>query len=146
MSAEEAFKLTSDIARSDITQVMDVSSMGFSLDMKKAQELGLGRLIKKVKQKTTTYLAKKQSEEDREETVLEIELYDAQAAQRDIMRMRGKFPGDSQRENASPNVITAPPAALLELVQLIERDKRGAVDRATAVDGTTMRSETQVPE
>lgn len=91
MSADEALKLTADIARGDVAKLMDVSSMGFNLDMSKAQELGLTGLIKKVKQKTIIYQAKKESEEDREVTELEIELYDRQAALRDILKLHGKF-------------------------------------------------------
>ena len=91
MSADEALKLTADIARGDIAQLMDISSVGFSLDMSKAQSLGLTGLIKKVKQKTTIYQAKKESEDDREVTELEIELYDKQAALRDILKIHGRF-------------------------------------------------------
>lgn len=91
MSADEALKLQADIARGDIAQLMDVNSMGFNLDMKKAVELGLTGLIKKVKQKTTTYIAKKESEDDREVTELEIELYDKQAAIRDVLKITGRF-------------------------------------------------------
>ena len=91
MGADEALKLLAEIARGDIAQLMDVSSMGFNLDMRRAQELGLTPLIKKVKQKTTTFIAKKESEEDREITELEIELYDTQAAIRDVLKLHGKF-------------------------------------------------------
>lgn len=91
MGADEALKLMADIARGDIAKVMDVSSVGFNLDMSKAQELGLTGIIKKVKQKTTTYIAKKESEEDREVTELEVELYDKQAAIRDVLKIHGKF-------------------------------------------------------
>jgi phage terminase small subunit len=91
MSAEEALKLTADIARGDIAQLMDVSSMGFSLDMSKAKELGLTGLIKKVKQRTITHLAKSESDEDREVIDLEVELYDKQSALRDILKIHGKF-------------------------------------------------------
>lgn len=91
MSADEALKLTADIARSDIAALMEVTSMGFNLDMQKAQELGLTRLIKKVKQRTTTRLAKKDDGEDTETHELEVELYDAQAALRDILKIHGKF-------------------------------------------------------
>jgi len=137
MSAEEAMERISDIARGDVSQLMDVSSMGFNLDMAKAKEAGLTKLIKKVKQKTTTYLAKGKSDEDREETVLEIELYNAHDAARDILKLHGKLGGggNSQRENASENSkISVTPAALLELVGMIERDKRLAVDQARATD------------
>lgn len=91
MSVDEALKLTADIARGDIALLMDISSVGFNLDMSKAKELGLTGLIKKVKQKTTIYQAKKESEEDREVTELEVELYDKQAAIRDVLKLHGKF-------------------------------------------------------
>lgn len=91
MSADEALKLTADIARGDVAQLMDVSSVGFNLDMSKAQAAGLTGLIKKVKQKTTTHIAKSESDEDREVVELEIELYDRQAALRDILKIHGKF-------------------------------------------------------
>ena len=137
MSAEEAMERISDIARGDVSQLMDVSSVGFNLDMAKAKEAGLTKLIKKVKQKTTTYLAKGKSDEDREETVLEIELYNAHDAARDILKLHGKLGGggNSQRENASENSkIPVTPSQLMELVGMIERDKRLAVDQARAID------------
>lgn len=92
MSADEALKLTADIARGDIGEVMDISSVGFNLDMAKAKEKGLTKLIKKVKQKTTTFIAKKESDEDREVTELEIELYPADAALDRILRIHEKLP------------------------------------------------------
>jgi phage terminase small subunit len=91
MGADEALKLTADIARGDIAQLMDISSVGFSLDMSKAKEAGLTGLIKKVKQKTVTHIAKSESDEDREVVELEIELYDKQSALRDILKISGKF-------------------------------------------------------
>lgn len=99
MSADEALKLMADIARGDIAQLMDVSSVGFNLDMAKAKELGLTKLIKKVKQKTTTYIAKKESEEDREVTELEIELYNAQDAVRDVLKVHGRFAEKVEHEH-----------------------------------------------
>jgi len=137
MSAEEAMERISDIARGDVSQLMDVSSVGFNLDMAKAKEAGLTKLIKKVKQKTTTYLAKKESEEDREVTELEIELYNAHDAARDILKLHGKLGGggNSQRENAAENSkIPVTPSQLMELVGMIERDKRLVVDQARAID------------
>lgn len=91
MSANEALRLLADQARGDMAQLMDISSVGFNLDMKRAQELGLTKLIKRVKQKTTTYQSKRESEEDREITELEIELYDAQSAIDKILRVHGKY-------------------------------------------------------
>lgn len=91
MGADEALDLLAAQARGDMGQIMEVSSMGFNLDMQKAQDAGLTKLIKKVKQKTTTFIAKKESEEDREVTELEVELYDAQSAIDKILHIHGKF-------------------------------------------------------
>jgi len=91
LSSDEALAILAQHARGDIAQLMDVSGVGFNLDMSKAQKEGLTRLIKRVKQKTTIYSAKKESEEDREVTELEIELYDAQSAIDKILRVGGKL-------------------------------------------------------
>jgi hypothetical protein len=98
MSADEALKLLAEQARGDIGEVMDISGVGFNLDMQKAKELGLTKLIKKVKQKTTTHIAKSESDEDREVTELEVELYDSQAALDKILRVHKKYtdPGDDK--------------------------------------------------
>ncbi|MCX6057753.1 MAG: terminase small subunit [Chloroflexi bacterium] len=86
MSSEEALKLTSDIARGDIALLVDVNG---KFDMQFAQQNGLTKLIKKYKQKTTTKL--KLGGADSETQELEIELYDAQAALRDILKVHGKY-------------------------------------------------------
>src|SRR5688572_29033319 len=52
MGAEEALKLTADIARGDIGEFMDVTSMGFTLDLEAAKKAGKTNLLKKVSQKT----------------------------------------------------------------------------------------------
>ena len=101
MSADEALLLMGDIARGDIAQVMDVSSMVFMLDMKRAKELGLTKLIKRVKQKTITKIGKNEDNEDVEIHNLEIELYPADAALDKILRVHGKY---DDRLNIKGNV------------------------------------------
>lgn len=91
MSADEVLTRLADIARGDIAGLMEVSGMGFSMDMQTAKDKGLTKLIKRVKQKTTLYIAKKESEEDREVTELEVELYDAQSALVTIGKQHGLF-------------------------------------------------------
>ena len=91
MGADEALLLLADQARGDIAQLMEVTTMGFNMDMQVAKDKGLTKLIKKVKQKTTTYIAKSESQEDREVTELEVELYDAQSALVNILKMHGKY-------------------------------------------------------
>ena len=85
MSADEALKLLSDIARGDIGHF--VNDYG-GVDILKARENGLTKLIKKVKTKTITINGKDQDKEVIEE---EIELYPADSALRDILKIHGKF-------------------------------------------------------
>ena len=77
MSANEVLTRLTEHARGDMGKFMDVTSMGFVLDIKKAQELGLTHLIKKIRQKVTTII---KDGEEVETQQVEIELYDAQAA------------------------------------------------------------------
>lgn len=91
MGDDEALHILSDHARGDVAKLMDVSSVGFNLDMSRAAELGLTKLIRKVKQKTTIYIAKNESQEDREVTELEIELHDPQSAINTILKVGGKL-------------------------------------------------------
>lgn len=118
MSAEEALKLLADIARGDMALMMDVSSVGFNLDMQRAQELGLTKLIKRVKQKTTTFIAKKESEEDREVTELEVELYDALGAIRDVLKVHGKF---TDRVDVTNSDGSLKPPQVIEVIKTYEK-------------------------
>jgi phage terminase small subunit len=88
MSADEALKLTSDIARGDITELL--TPLG-SIDLDYIRDNGLGRLIKKVKVRTVTKIGKGDKDDDTEIHDTEIELYDAQAAQRDVLKIAGKY-------------------------------------------------------
>jgi hypothetical protein len=88
MSADEALKLTADIARGDVTEF--ITGFG-NIDIDAVRKSGKGRLIKKIKQKTVTKIGKGESDEDTEVLDTEIELYDAQAALRDILKIHGKF-------------------------------------------------------
>lgn len=91
MGANEVLTRLTDMGRGDIGELMSVSSMGFSLDMQAAKEAGLTKLIKRVKQKTTTFIARKPTDEDREVHEIEIELYDAQAALEKLGRYHKLF-------------------------------------------------------
>jgi phage terminase small subunit len=92
MTADEALTLLADMARGDIGEFMDVSSMSFQLKLLDENgERKNTRVIKKIKQKTTTFIAKKESDEDREVHEIEFELYDAQAAIDKILRVAGKY-------------------------------------------------------
>lgn len=88
MSADEALKLTADIARGDIGDFMSIGSMGFELDLQAAREAGITGLLKKVRQQTITINGKDQ---DKEIHTIDIELYDRQAALRDFLKIHGKL-------------------------------------------------------
>lgn len=105
MSANEALKLQADIARGDMGEFLDTEGIGFNLDLQDAKTKGLTKLIKKIKQKTTTFLAKKESEEDREVHELEIELYPADAAQDRIMRVHGVYKDTSVLGEALMSIV-----------------------------------------
>lgn len=91
MSADEALEILAAQARGDVAKLMDLTSMGGSIDLLTAQEQGLTRLIKKFKQKTTTIIGKKESDDDKEIHEIELELYDAQSAAEKILKIHGKF-------------------------------------------------------
>jgi phage terminase small subunit len=134
MSAEEALKLTADIARGDIGEFMAISPMGFSLDLEAAQKAGKTNLLKKVTQKTVI-----DGKRDTETHIVDIELYDRQAALRDILHAHGRLGsvrGRSERENPGDNAIHATPDVLLDLVRLLESETAARVAKARAVDGT----------
>jgi hypothetical protein len=92
MGADEVLKILADMARGDIGEFLSKDGPGFDIDLKEAKQLGLTKLIKRIKQKTTIFLAKGESGEDREVHDLEIELYDAQAAAEKIGRHLDLFP------------------------------------------------------
>lgn len=92
MSSDEAAANITEIARGDMKDLMDITSSGFVLRlMRDGQVIPQTRLIKKIKQKVTTFLSKKEDDEDREVIETEIELYDRHAANRDILKYRGKL-------------------------------------------------------
>jgi phage terminase small subunit len=98
MSADEAATNISEIARGDMADLMSITTSGFMLElMIKDPETGgmivnpATKLIKKIKQKTTIFIAKEESKEDRQVTETEFELYSRHDANRDILKYRGKL-------------------------------------------------------
>ena len=83
MSADETMIRLADIARGDVADLMDITPAGFEIKLVETDETGeqkvnpKTKLIKKIKQKVTTFLAKGESDEDREVIETEIELYSA---------------------------------------------------------------------
>ena len=98
MSADEAAANITEIAQGDLADLMSVTPSGFSLELMVKDPVSgemvvnpKTKLIKKIKQKVTTYLAKKEDDEDREVIETEIELYSRHEANRDILKYRGKL-------------------------------------------------------
>ena len=129
MTADEVLQRLAEHARGDIGEFVDIESMSFDLDLAKAKEAGITRLIKRVKQRTVTTSARDGSE-DQETNVLEIELYDAQAA----LALLGKYHGlfidrtdvTTKGESINPYMQTD----LDELLNLIKRIAENAGNTA----------------
>lgn len=102
MSADEAIKRLSDMARGDIGEF--ITSFG-GIDLAEAKKNGLTPLIKKVKQRTVTKIGKKDDDEDVEVHDLEIELYSAKDAIDTILRVNGKLKGDAPIINIAKGYI-----------------------------------------
>lgn len=115
MSSDEVLTRLSDIARGDITDLMDVSTMGFTINLMTKDENGnmiinpKSKLIKKIKQKVTTVLGKKDDDDDKEIVETEIELYSAHEALRDLGKVHALFTDrtdiTSDGEKLSVNLI-----------------------------------------
>jgi hypothetical protein len=99
MSADQAAAIITDIAAGDMADLMDISTSGFTLELMIGDPDNPGqmivnpqtKLIRKIKQKVTTVLAKSESDEDREIIETELELYSAHEAAKDILKYHGKL-------------------------------------------------------
>jgi phage terminase small subunit len=86
MSADEVLTRLADMARGDLADLMEITPTGFVFKLMEKDANGnvvvnpKTKLIKKIKQKVTTYLSKKSDGEDREIIETELELYSAQEA------------------------------------------------------------------
>lgn len=89
MTADEVLQRLGDMARGDMGEFLDIESMSYSLNLEKAQEKGLTKLIHKVKDRTVMNSNSKGDET--EVHTLELELYDAQAALVQLGRYHGLF-------------------------------------------------------
>lgn len=106
MTVDEALSRLADMARGDLSDFMDISGMGFHVNLRDAKEAGKTHLIKKVKQKTTTFLAKSESDEDREFHEIEIELHDPQAAIDKILKVAGAYVNRTEHTGPGGGPIT----------------------------------------
>lgn len=90
MKANEVIDRLSQIARGDIADFLDITSMGYSVDLQKAYKAKKTHLIKKIKQKTTTVIGKGDMP-DQEFHETEFELYSAHEALRDMAKVHALF-------------------------------------------------------
>jgi phage terminase small subunit len=95
MGDDEVRTRLADIARGDIADLMAIGSTGFNFDLIQADDSGnkvinpKTKLIKKIKQKVTTHIGKKEDSDDTEIIETELELYSALDALEFIARMNG---------------------------------------------------------
>lgn len=101
MSADEAVKLLSEQARADIGKFAKPNGNGWIFDMEAAQKANMTKLIKKIKQKTINFPIA-----GRQETELEIELHDPQAALDKILRIHGKYKDTLALQNFDLSKLT----------------------------------------
>lgn len=116
MKANEVIARLSDHARGDMQDFLDISGMGFQIDLSKAKELGKTHLIKEIRQKVTTIVTKAGDEVETVQT--EIKLQDQQAA----LALLAKYHGllvDRQ------DITTRVPIALVEVIVPEDADGTG---------------------
>lgn len=88
LSADEALAILAKHARGDIGDLMEITPLGYTINLEKAKANGLTGLIKKIEQQTITINGR---DEDKEIHTEKIELHDPQSAIRDILRVHGKI-------------------------------------------------------
>jgi phage terminase large subunit len=113
MSADEVIARLADIGRGDMAQFMDITPQGWHLKLVKGGvPIPQTKLIKKIKQRVTTRLAKDDSGEDSETIETEIELYSAHDALRDIGKIHGLFTDDDNITNVDTERSILPDISL----------------------------------
>lgn len=107
MTPEEVLTRLADIARGNISDLMTITTSGFTLELldKDKQIKPQTKLIKKIRQKVTIYLAKREDEEDREVIETELELYSAHDALRDLGKVHALFTDKVKVEGWRSEVI-----------------------------------------
>ncbi|MFA6204296.1 MAG: terminase small subunit [Gallionella sp.] len=115
MSQDEVKTRLADIARGDMASLMDITSSGFTFRLLTENADGERvinpntKLIKKIKQRVTTRIAKDESGEDSETIETELELYSAHDALRDIGKMYAMFTDKTEISGKVINVSIEPP-------------------------------------
>jgi phage terminase small subunit len=95
MKPDEINTRLAEIARGDIANLMDIHPAGFTFRLLETDEDGNRitnpntKLIRKIKQKVTTTIGKKEDSDDREIIETEIELYPADSALQFLAKLSG---------------------------------------------------------
>ena len=111
MGVDETLTRLSDMARGDIADLMDISTMGYTFRLIEENENGERivnphtKLIKKIKQKVTTIMPRNEQGEEREIVENELELYSAQDALRDIGKYHALFVDKHEVRGADGNAL-----------------------------------------
>jgi phage terminase small subunit len=111
MGQDEVKTRLADIARGDMADFFDITPQGWNIRLidDNGKAIPQTKLIKKIKQKVTTRLAKDESGEDSETIETELELYSAHDALRDIGKMFAMFTDRTDSTTRVINVSIEPP-------------------------------------
>lgn len=83
MGPDEVLQRLADIARGDMADLMAIGTTGFNIELMTIDDEGnkivnpKTKLIKKIRQKVTTFIGKRKDDDDREIVETELELYSA---------------------------------------------------------------------
>ncbi len=100
MKSEEIVQEIADIARGNMGDYLDVSSVAFQIDLSKAKEQGKLKNIKRIKQKTTTIC--KEGGEDVEQNQIDFELWDKLKALELLAKMQGLLVDKHELKTSGP--------------------------------------------
>jgi len=103
MKSEEILQELADIARGNMGDFLDVSSMSFQIDLHKAKELGKLKLLKRVKQRTN--IVQHKDGDEVETTHMEIEPYDKLDALKTLARISGLDKNEITGKNGGPILV-----------------------------------------
>jgi phage terminase small subunit len=100
MKSEEIVQEIADIARGNMGDYLDVSSVAFQINLRNAAEQGKLKNIKRIKQKTTTIC--REGGEDVEQNQLDFELWDKLKALELLAKMQGLLADKHEIKSGGP--------------------------------------------
>lgn len=100
MKSEEILERLADIARADMGDYLDVSSVAFQINLAKAKDEGKLKFIRRIKQKTTTIC--REGGEDVEQNQIDFELMDQLRALELLGKANGLFVDRHELKTSGP--------------------------------------------